>query len=105
MNRKHNTNHKHKLRRSRQNQKHARRADLRFERLEPRLAMAGLPTLIDLVVGTGASDPRSFTNVNNTVFFNATDPVNGAELWKSDGTAAGSALVKNINPADRKSVV
>ena len=28
----------------------------------------------------------------------ATDGVTGAELWKSDGTAAGTVLVKDINP-------
>ncbi len=31
--------------------------------------LSGLPTLIDIVAGAGASNPRNFTNVNNTVFF------------------------------------
>nr|NCS42022.1 hyalin [Microcystis aeruginosa BS13-10] len=31
-------------------------------------------------------------------FFNANDGVNGEELWKSDGTAAGTVLVKDIRP-------
>ena len=88
-----------KQKRSLRNQAAVQKTELRFERLEPRLAMAGLPTLIDIASGAGASSPQNFTNVNNTVFFNATDPVNGVELWKSDGTAAGTALVKNINPA------
>ena len=61
--------------------------------------MAGLPVLIDIVSGVGASNPTQFTNVNNTVVFSATDPVNGVEVWKSDGTASGTVLVKDMNPA------
>jgi ELWxxDGT repeat protein len=38
------------------------------------------------------------TNVNGTLFFTATDGTHGYELWKSDGTAAGTVLVSDINP-------
>ena len=38
------------------------------------------------------------TAVGNTLFFQAYDGVNGGELWKSDGTAAGTVLVKDIRP-------
>ncbi|MDX1929136.1 MAG: hypothetical protein SFV81_21590, partial [Pirellulaceae bacterium] len=34
--------------------------------------------------------------IGNSVFFTATDGVNGYELWKSDGTEAGTVLVKDI---------
>jgi ELWxxDGT repeat protein len=34
------------------------------------------------------------TNVNGTLFFRAYEPSTGCELWKSDGTAAGTVLVK-----------
>jgi ELWxxDGT repeat protein len=38
-----------------------------------------------------------FTNVNGTLFFTADDGVTGYELWKSDGTADGTTLVKDIH--------
>ena len=34
--------------------------------------------------------------MNGTLFFTANDGVNGTELWKSDGTAAGTLMVKDI---------
>src|SRR5262249_49559939 len=46
---------------------------------------------------TTSSDPQ-LTNVNGTLFFVANDGVHGSELWKSDGTEAGTVLVKDINP-------
>ncbi len=45
-----------------------------------------------------SSDPSGLTNVNGTLFFTADDGTNGYELWKSDGTAAGTVLVKDIRP-------
>jgi len=42
--------------------------------------------------------PHFLTNVNGTLFFAMNDGVHGLELWKSDGTASGTALVKDINP-------
>ena len=46
-----------------------------------------------------SSIPLDLTNVNGTLFFAANDGVHGTELWKSDGTAAGTVLVKDIDPA------
>src|SRR5262249_19840003 len=50
------------------------------------------------VAGTSSSDPGSVTDVNGTKFFGADDGEHGWELWKSDGTASGSTLVKDISP-------
>ncbi len=47
----------------------------------------------DIFPGVFSSNPRYLTAVGNTLFFQAYDGVNGSELWKSDGTAAGTVLV------------
>ncbi|MFZ4731576.1 MAG: ELWxxDGT repeat protein [Pirellulales bacterium] len=53
--------------------------------------------------GPYSSDPRFLTNVNGTLFFEATDEFKGDELWKSDGTFAGTVLVNDSLPgADSK---
>jgi ELWxxDGT repeat protein len=39
-------------------------------------------------------------NVNGTLFFATNDGTHGTELWKSDGTAAGTAIVKDIFPGE-----
>lgn len=36
--------------------------------------------------------------LGNTLYFTADDDVHGVELWKSDGTAAGTVLVRDIYP-------
>jgi ELWxxDGT repeat protein len=43
-------------------------------------------------------------NVNGTLFFRANNGVTGVELWRSDGTAAGTALVRDIFPGAAGSV-
>ena len=72
--------------------------ELLIEPLESRTLLAGMPMLLDIGPGNNASYPNYFTNVNNTVFFVATHPTQGKELWKTDGTVAGTALVKDIYP-------
>jgi ELWxxDGT repeat protein len=42
--------------------------------------------------------PLPITAVGNTLYFVAEDGVNGYELWKSNGTAAGTTLLKDILP-------
>ena len=46
---------------------------------------------------------ESLTNVNGTLFFVASDGIHGRELWKSDGTAAGTVMVKDIYPGAEES--
>jgi ELWxxDGT repeat protein len=47
----------------------------------------------------GTGPVLDLTNVNGTLFFTAVDGANGRELWTSDGTAAGTVRVKDLNPA------
>ncbi len=48
-----------------------------------------------------SSYPSNLTDVNGTLFFDATDS-SGRELWKSDGTAAGTVMVSSAasSPGD-----
>jgi ELWxxDGT repeat protein len=48
--------------------------------------------------GANGSSPSDLTNVNGTLFFNADDGTNGAELWKSDGTPSGTTIVEDAVP-------
>jgi ELWxxDGT repeat protein len=50
-----------------------------------------------LIDGSGFVDPQ-FTAVGGTLFFRAWDAAHGVELWKTDGTQAGTALVLDAVP-------
>ncbi len=57
------------------------------------------PVLVRDINTTGNSSPGNLTNVDGTLFFSAGDGTsNGTELWKSDGSTAGTVMVKNIRP-------
>ena len=56
---------------------------------------------IDLATTTTTTTPApTLTGVGGTLFFTADDGTHGRELWKSDGTEAGTVLVKDIHPGD-----
>ena len=58
-------------------------------------------TLIkDIVPGADSSNPQYLTVVGDKVFFTATTPEQGQELWITDGTEAGTMLVKDIYEGD-----
>jgi len=42
--------------------------------------------------------PGDFLAVGNTLYYSSAQGNTGRELWKSNGTAAGTVLVKDINP-------
>lgn len=44
-------------------------------------------------------DREAFVEFNNELYFIANDYINGSELWKTDGTEAGTVMLKEINPA------
>ena len=52
----------------------------------------------------GDSFPGDFIEFNGSLFFRANDGSNGSEPWKSDGTAAGTVLFKDINPTSTGSL-
>lgn len=54
---------------------------------------------LDVNVGSASSKPASFKALGNDVLFRADDGVNGFELWATDGTVAGTRLVKDFDAA------
>jgi ELWxxDGT repeat protein len=51
----------------------------------------------------GFSNPDKFVVVDGKVLFTADDGMHGRELWRTDGTEAGTVLVKDINAGPRGS--
>jgi ELWxxDGT repeat protein len=52
----------------------------------------------DIIPGGGESSPEQIVALGNKVVFAATDPTTGREMYVSDGTAAGTFLLKDIAP-------
>jgi ELWxxDGT repeat protein len=50
------------------------------------------------------SYPASFTEFHGELYFQAGDAEHGGELWRSDGTEAGTILLKDITPGPGSSV-
>jgi ELWxxDGT repeat protein len=47
--------------------------------------------------------PHDLEAIAETLFFACDDGITGNELWRSDGTEAGTTLVRDINPGGRSS--
>jgi ELWxxDGT repeat protein len=61
--------------------------------------------LTDLNDGPYAGiSPANLTAVGNRLFFTANDGIHGNELWMSDGTAAGTRQLRDINPGPADSI-
>jgi ELWxxDGT repeat protein len=53
----------------------------------------------DIRAGGGDSTPSSMIAANGHLYFAANDGTTGSELWRSDGTGAGTARIADINPS------
>jgi ELWxxDGT repeat protein len=63
------------------------------------LRAQNLPQLLkDITPGPQNSDITDLTAVGDIVFFIAPDGSNSFQLWRTDGTPAGTYVVKVINP-------
>src|SRR3954452_17574863 len=71
------------------------------ESLDRRLLLSAVPTLVkDINPATDGSSPPDAVDVNGTLYFAASENGSGHEnLWKSDGTPAGTVRVKDFNPS------
>ncbi len=50
----------------------------------------------DLAPGPASSDPQDLTAMHKTLFFTAWTPGHGRQLWKSNGTAAGTVMLTRV---------
>lgn len=64
---------------------------------------AGTSLLLDILPGPDTSDPNGsdfneMVGLGSLMLFTANDGSTGPELWRSDGTPAGTELVADLNP-------
>ncbi len=52
-----------------------------------------------------SSSPANYTVAGSTAYFTATTQIHGTELWKTDGSAAGTVLVKDIRTGTESSEI
>ena len=58
----------------------------------------GNATLVKIIRPGANNFIGKLTKVSSQLFFQANDGIHGIELWRSDGTAAGTFMVKDITP-------
>jgi ELWxxDGT repeat protein len=61
------------------------------------LARPAVSLVADLAPGRESSDPRDLTAMNRTLFFTAWTPGHGRQLWKTNGTAAGTVMLTQVS--------
>jgi ELWxxDGT repeat protein len=75
--------------------------------LTKKLSIAGILSILSLgttlaqtpfKVITPGPNPLYFVELNGIAYFDGRTNSKGSELWKSDGTAAGTVLIKDLNP-------
>ena len=73
---------------------------LGVELLEDRRLLSVGPQLVADISHhrTWSARPEELVEIGGTVYFMADDDVHGRELWKTDGTEAGTVLLKDIRP-------
>jgi ELWxxDGT repeat protein len=62
------------------------------------VAADAAPALVKDINAGGSSGPKYLVDVAGTLFFTANDGIHGRELWRSNGTRAGTRIVRNIGP-------
>jgi ELWxxDGT repeat protein len=74
-----------------------RRRLVQVEQLEDRTLLSGAPqVLADINLGIV---PSPMVLIGSTAYFVANDGTHGNELWKTDGTAAGTVVVEDVSGA------
>src|SRR6516225_8558846 len=54
--------------------------------------------VLDINTTPLSSNPSGLLAIGSTTYFSADDGTHGPALWKTDGSAAGTVLVADINP-------
>src|SRR5687767_3616905 len=94
------------LRNRRSRSSHLRTTALILQALEPRVMLAA-ELVTDLNTTAGSSNPglpyagpanATFVDAGGIAYFTATHQDYGTELWRSDGTEAGTTMVKDLTP-------